>query len=241
MLDSDLADLYQIETGSLKRAVRRNSDRFPEDFMFPITWDELELLKCQSGISIGSRSENRGGTRYLPFAFTEGGVAMLTTILRNETARQVNISILRTFRFFQHDNGRFETQDLTNRLTRLEERMDRLEKGKFPPSGSISSRSCSKVEIIQQCVSEFFELDVNTLKLSTREKRIALPRHIAIYLIRTWTHMGYKEIGTYFGGQNHATVFHAVQKVQRSLESVPEIKDTINAISRRLSNIVSLH
>jgi hypothetical protein len=91
MLDSDLSTLYEVETGQLKRAVRRNIDRFPEDFMFELTKDELEILRCQIGIS------SWGGERYQPFAFTEQGVAMLSSVLNSKRAIQVNIQIMRAF------------------------------------------------------------------------------------------------------------------------------------------------
>ena len=90
LLDSDLANLYEVETKALNRAVRRNLDRFPEDFMFQLTAEEL--LRCQFGTSKG-----RGGRRYLPLAFTEQGVAMLSGILNSPRAVQVNIAIMRTF------------------------------------------------------------------------------------------------------------------------------------------------
>lgn len=80
MLDADLAELYGVETGALNRAVKRNSERFPEDFMFQLTTDEYEALRCQNGIS-NLRSQNgtsnRGGRRYLPYVFTEHGALML--------------------------------------------------------------------------------------------------------------------------------------------------------------------
>jgi hypothetical protein len=95
MLDSDLAKLYQVETGALNRAVQRNKLRFPEDFMFQLTEIEEESLRCQFGISNDLRS--RGGRRYLPLVFTEQGVAMLSSVLRSERAILVNIEIIRAF------------------------------------------------------------------------------------------------------------------------------------------------
>ena len=93
MLDRDLAELYGVETSQLKRAVRRNIDRFPEDFMFELTKAELEDWRCQFGTS---KSEKMG-IRYRPMAFTEQGVAMLSSALRSKRAIQVNIQIMRTF------------------------------------------------------------------------------------------------------------------------------------------------
>lgn len=93
LLDQDLAELYGVETGALNRAVKRNAERFPEDFMFQITGEEAELLRCQTGIS---KSE-RGGRRYLPYAFSEQGVAMLSSVLNSKRAIEVNIAIMRAF------------------------------------------------------------------------------------------------------------------------------------------------
>lgn len=94
LLDSDLAGLYQVETKALNRAVKRNLDRFPEDFMFQLTHEEAaELLRYQ----IGTSNEGRGGRRYSPYVFTEQGVAMLSGVLTSSRAVEVNIAIMRTF------------------------------------------------------------------------------------------------------------------------------------------------
>ncbi len=93
MLDKDLADLYEVDTGMLNRAVNRNLERFPEDFMFQLTVGEAEGLRCHFGIS----KTKRGGRRYLPYAFTEQGVAMLSSVLRSPRAIKVNIQIMRVF------------------------------------------------------------------------------------------------------------------------------------------------
>jgi hypothetical protein len=91
-LDSDLAELYQVATKSLNLAVRRNADRFPEDFMFQLTKQEAGSLRFQFETSNG-----RGGRRYLPNVFTEQGVAMLSSVLKSKHAIQVNILIMRAF------------------------------------------------------------------------------------------------------------------------------------------------
>lgn len=98
MLDSDLARLYQVETGALNRAVKRNIKRFPEDFCFQITSDEYEDLKCQFGISSSDKSDNGyGGRRTLPYVFTEQGISMLASVLHSEVAVNVSIGIMRAF------------------------------------------------------------------------------------------------------------------------------------------------
>ncbi|MBI5873814.1 MAG: ORF6N domain-containing protein [Candidatus Omnitrophica bacterium] len=92
MLDRDLAKIYRVETKQLKRAVRRNVGRFPEDFMFELSRDEYRSLRCQFGtLKIGEHS------KYLPYAFTQEGVAMLSSVLHSERAIQANIQIMRAF------------------------------------------------------------------------------------------------------------------------------------------------
>ncbi len=93
MLDSDLADLYEVETKVLKQAVRRNSDIFPKHFMFELTIKENEVLRSQTVTS----KKRRGGTRYLPMVFTEHGVLQLANALRSKRARQMSIRIIEVF------------------------------------------------------------------------------------------------------------------------------------------------
>jgi hypothetical protein len=93
MLDIDLAELYQVETGRLNEQVKRNVDRFPEDFMFQLTNKEWESLRSQFAMS----KKGRGGRRYAPFAFTEHGVLMLSSVLNSKRAIQVNIQIMRIY------------------------------------------------------------------------------------------------------------------------------------------------
>ena len=94
ILDRDIASLYGIETKNLKRQVKRNISRFPSDFMVELTRDEYNSLRCQNGTIENGRGEH---SKYLPFAFTENGVAMLSSVLTSEVAVQVNIQIMRAF------------------------------------------------------------------------------------------------------------------------------------------------
>ena len=117
ILDSEIAQLYEVETKVLIRAMKRNLGRFPPDFMFQLTREELEFLRCQSGTSKG-----RGGRRYLPYAFTEQGVAMLSSVLNSERAIRVNIELMRAFSRLRHV---MSTQsDLARRLDELEQKYD---------------------------------------------------------------------------------------------------------------------
>jgi hypothetical protein len=136
MLDYDLAVLYGVDTGALNRAVKRNRDRFPEDFMFQLDAAEWERLRCQIGISntplgtlgsglrfqSGTSKNRRGGRRYLPYAFTEQGVAMLSSVLRSKRAAQVNIAIMRTF--VRLREMLLSNTDLARKLVALEKKYD---------------------------------------------------------------------------------------------------------------------
>ena len=94
MLDSDLAEMYKVETKNLKRAVRTNINRFPPDFMFELTKDEYDSLRCKNFTLKNGRGQH---SKYLPFAFTREGIAMLSGLLRSEIAVQANINIMRAF------------------------------------------------------------------------------------------------------------------------------------------------
>jgi len=118
MLDFDLAELYETETKYLKRTVRANIKRFPSDFMFELSKMEWETLRCNI-----STSNTRGGTRYLPFAFTEQGVAMLSSILNSDKAVEVNIQIIRAFVFMRQ--YALSHKDLTVKLQELESKYDK--------------------------------------------------------------------------------------------------------------------
>ena len=98
MLDADLAELYGVSTGRFNEQVRRNRDRFPSDFMFQLTNQEVERLRSQIAISIGeTRRIGRGGRRYLPHAFTEHGAIMAATILSTPRATEVSVFVVRAF------------------------------------------------------------------------------------------------------------------------------------------------
>lgn len=123
LLDVDIALLYGVETRVLVQAAKRNRERFPSDFMFQLTVEEIENLRSQSVIS------SWGGRRYRPYAFTEQGVAMLSSVLRSERAVRVNIEIMRAFVRLRHV---MSTQvDLLRRLDELEQRYDSQFKAVF--------------------------------------------------------------------------------------------------------------
>jgi hypothetical protein len=112
MLDFDLALMYNVETKSFKQSVRRNINRFPEDFMFELTEIEFNSLRSQIVTS------NRGGLRYMPFAFTEQGIAMLSSVLNSDKAIEVNISIIRAFVTFRQFSLTYS--ELKDRIIEIE-------------------------------------------------------------------------------------------------------------------------
>ena len=140
MLDRDLAELYGVEAKQLNRQVKRNAARFPADFMFQLTQDETNALRCQIGTS------KRGGDRYRPYAFSEGGVAMLSGILHSQMAIDVNIQIMRVFVAMRHTllsmrpvldrieaNERRQIADQVRNEERFEQIFDAMRDNSFPP------------------------------------------------------------------------------------------------------------
>lgn len=124
MLDYDLAELYQVKTKNLNKAVKRNVRRFPKDFRFQLNKEETEDLRFQFGTSnLKSQfaTSKRGGRRYLPFVFTEQGVAMLSSVLNSERAIQVNIAIMRAFVKLRQILSTHK--ELASKLNELEQRV----------------------------------------------------------------------------------------------------------------------
>ncbi len=115
MLDEDLADLYGVETKRLVEQVKRNLERFPDDFMFQLRKEEAAALRSQ----IATSNAGRGGRRYAPYVFTEQGVAMLSSVLRSKTAIAVNIEIMRAF---------VELRRIAGSYAALQERLEGLER-----------------------------------------------------------------------------------------------------------------
>lgn len=148
MLDSDLAKLYEIDTRQLNRQVRRNLNRFPEDFMFQLVADEYQSLMCQ----IGTSKKGRGGRQKLPLVFTEPGVAMLSSVLNSERAVLVNISIMRTF---------IKLRSFLAMESSLESRVNKLEQGTNKLFKVVFERLDSVEEVIET-------------KLPNRRKKIGL-------------------------------------------------------------------
>ena len=150
MLDRDLAELYQVTTGNLNKAVKRNLKRFPPDFMFQLTVEEWEALRFQIGILKNGRGEH---TKYLPYAFTEQGLAMLSGILNSDIAINVNISIMRAFVAIRQ----MIASPKTIKIDELEKRMDAIEnyiEEVFSDYNDINDDTRIQLELINQTLAE---------------------------------------------------------------------------------------
>ena len=172
MLDSDLVVLYQVETGALNRAVKRNISRFPEDFRFQLTKEEYQNLRCQTGISSLAQGENNyGGRRTLPYVFTEQGISMLASVLHSEVAIKVSIGIMRTFvemrRFIANNALLFE------RISNVELKQLEYQKQTDEKLDQIFDAFSLIVSLIQKAEKEIVLIDgyvdIGTLNLLTKK------------------------------------------------------------------------
>lgn len=161
MLDSDLAEMYQVETKNLKRAVRANIERFPDDFMFELTKEEYDVLRCKK-----FTSNQRGGNRYLPFAFTREGIAMLSGLLRSEIAVQANINIMRAFFQMQEallivSNTQLQLEQIRAEIKQLRTDMNDT----LADQNDINEMTRSQLEAISDALIELQSQGKNTLAL----------------------------------------------------------------------------
>ncbi len=147
MLDFDLAELYGIETKYLKRSVKNNIRRFPSDFMFELTKEEFDSLRCNFSTS------KRGGIRYMPFAFSEHGVAQLSAVLNSDIAIEVNIQIIRTFvamRQWITTPPIDKNAELREEMKKLKEYMEEV----FADQNDINEDTRLQIELINQTLAE---------------------------------------------------------------------------------------
>lgn len=161
MLDSDLAELYMVETKNLKRAVRANIDRFPDDFMFELTKDEFDSLRCNF-----FTSNTRGGNRYLPFAFTREGIAMLSGLLRSPIAIQANINIMRAFFQMQEallivSNTQLQLEQIRSEIRQLRTDMNDT----LADQNEINELTRAQLDAISDALAELQNQDKSPLSL----------------------------------------------------------------------------
>lgn len=148
MLDSDLAKLYGIDTKVLKQSVKRNIKRFPSDFMFELTQTEFEFLRSQI-----VTSNKRGGNRYLPFAFTEQGVAMLSSVLNSESAIEINVGIMRAFVAIRQTlsiSSPYKVSELEIRISNLEKYLEEI----LTDINDVNEDTRMQIELINESLAE---------------------------------------------------------------------------------------
>ena len=150
MLDRDLAELYQVTTGNLNKAVKRNLKRFPPDFMFQLTEEEWQALRFQNGIIKKGRGEH---TKYLPHAFTEQGLAMLSGLLNSDIAIQVNINIMRAFVAVRQMIALPPSDKLTELQNEVAE-LKRYVEGILSDQNDINEETAMQLELINQSLAE---------------------------------------------------------------------------------------
>lgn len=150
ILDFQLALLYDVETKNLKRAVKANMNRFPFDFMFELTKEEFDFLRCRNFTSKG-----RGGTRYMPYAFTQEGVAMLSGLLRSDVAVQANIYIMRAFVHMRTsiasiDRLSVDMEHLKSRITELNNYLEDV----LRDQNDINEETMIQLQLINESLAE---------------------------------------------------------------------------------------
>ena len=176
MIDSDLSDLYGMETKSLKRSVRMNIERFPADFMFELTKEEYDSLRCKNCTLKSGRGQH---SKYLPYAFTQEGVAMLSSVLRTPIAIQVNINIMRTFFQMRQailavSNAQLQIEQIRSEIRQLRIDMDETLRVQNDINEMLSKEQDDMVVQIENINDAIAQLQAETVlkKLSDQENPI---------------------------------------------------------------------
>lgn len=176
MIDSDLSDLYGMETKSLKRSVRMNIERFPADFMFELTKEEYDSLRCKNCTLKSGRGQH---SKYLPYAFTQEGVAMLSSVLRTPLAIQVNINIMRAFFQMKQailavSNAQLQIEQIRSEIRQLRIDMDETLRVQNDINEMLSKEQDNMVVQIENINDAIAQLQAETVlkKLSDQENPI---------------------------------------------------------------------
>lgn len=159
MLDRDLAELYHVETRRLNEAVKRNIERFPSDFMFQLSKEEVHYWKSQNATSNNLKSQNAtsswGGTRKPPYAFTELGVAMLSSVLNSKDAIQENINIMRAFVLMRQALSELAATNLrVEQLSRRVDQLDHYVDDILRDQNDINEATATQIDLIQDSLAE---------------------------------------------------------------------------------------
>lgn len=333
MLDQDLAVIFGVELKVLKQAVKRNMERFPDDFMWTVTENELDLLCLQEEVtdsggfskqkfgsqsvtenlknsfdvdakpnirsqsvteivndsqtfscseepgtpimienrenlsirksgdkfrsqivteilknssdvaakpnirsqfvteiadgqqvfseSLAGRFSARRGSRYAPFAFTEQGVGLLSSVLNSPKAIQIHIAIIRLFVYLRRQQLSSLENMLSHRFDRLEARLQNS------PQVNASPAKQESVRIIQNTVANYFGVTISDLKSASRMQPVALARHIAIFFMKKHLGMGFSEIGRHLGDRDHSTILHSYRKTHVDSEDNEAVRKSV--------------
>lgn len=237
MLDTDLATFFDVSTKRLNEQVKRNQDRFPEDFRFRLTDKEYVDLKKEFPALVSSY----GGRRYLPYAFTEHGTTMLATVINTSAAIQTSLNIVRAFVDSREQTA--SSKDVSYRLGALEAQCTQifnlLKSSSVEPKIRVASqeeiplhaaKQIENLKEIQIAVARYYKVLLKDLSGQSRKKPIVAARQVAIYLIRVRTKLGLREIGSHFGERDHSTVLHAIQKVSIAVQNSPKKAEEIKSI-----------
>jgi len=259
ILDRDVANIYEIGTKVLNKAVRRRISLFSEDFMWQLSHPEYERIKVKCGYSQNSR-----GRPYLPFVFTEAGVILISSVLRNPRALDINRALILAF---AHNRNSRKVEDLNHvlkRMTYLEAKVDHLTKlltgstqiVKTPLSLTsknktglekprvrkpeldidYASHHDEQVKRIKNATCTAFKVECAALVGDSRKKNIVLARHMAILFIRKQIGLSLREIGYIFGKKNHTTIIHAIEKIEEHINTSEAVRRQYNSIASALNS-----
>lgn len=240
LIDSHLALLYGVDTRQLNRAVKRNHLRFPVDFRFQLLQHEFSTLK----------ERNHGGHRKLPFAFTQEGVAMLSSVLNTDRAVQVNVAIMRAYILIRQEI--MLDSPLAKKLDQVEAQLKELKSlvqqnihpsanqtptanRSLPSFPALVDTKTEQIDLITNVITQTFKISPRALHQRTRLKEIVFPRQIAIYLIRKHTGWGFKQISRHFGLKDHTTALYAYEKIASHLSLNDPIAVTVKRIEEHIS------
>ena len=260
MLDKDLAILFEMPVKRLNERVRRNAKRFSANFAFQLTKEEVELLN-ECAARVGGRGRY---SKYLPWAFTQEGVAILSGILDSERAIEINISILTAFVELRKapisKDIEQKVAELKDRLIHYEERQEQRFQDLLVLVNNVSSgeqvsskRNSRSADPVSQefqhpglltspvinrilfLVSSSFGTDAVQLRKATRTKTVVLPRQVAMHLIRKFTDLTLKDVGALFGIKDHTTVLHACLKIERLVRVDTLISNALRHIEDQIN------
>lgn len=231
LLDSDLAEIYEISTIRLNEQVKRNTERFPEDFRFRLTEDEYEQVKIvRNGVE-----STHGGRRYLPFGFTAQGATMVAAILNTPRAIQINILVVRAF-YVETPRPSPATTDIRlqaveNQCTEILRILNSQPVIAFQPGPikALNNRLESLNEILQK-VAQFYSMDWRELQGNSRKPAVVLPRQVFMYLAKKVLSFSFVEIGTFLGNRDHTTIIHGVEKIEKKLKTDLEFQTVLKPL-----------